>query len=152
MEEKKYLDENQYQQKVKKLKKTGKTFLIVGICMLILGIIFLALGFTGFGKTGINMASEAGFNSMQATKEIFGNFGLFVLGDILCTFGLLAIGIGGVIAIMAHRREIMAFTVQQSMPVAKEKINEMAPTIGNAANEVAKGIKKGLNEADKEKK
>jgi hypothetical protein len=46
----------------------------------------------------------------------------------------------------------MAFPMQQSKPVEKEKINETAPTIGNAANEVAKGIKKGLNEADKEKK
>ena len=54
--------------------------------------------------------------------------------------------------IIAHRREIAAFTTQQVMPVAKEGINGMASTIGNAAGEIAKGIKKGLNEADKEDK
>ena len=38
------------------------------------------------------------------------------------------------------------------MPVAKEGINEMAPTIGNAAGEIAKEIKKGINEANQEQK
>lgn len=50
-------------------------------------------------------------------------------------------------------REFLAFTTQQVMPVAKEGIDEMAPTIGNAAGEIAKGItsgiKKGLNDEEK---
>lgn len=46
----------------------------------------------------------------------------------------------------AKRRHILAFSAQQVMPIAKEGINEMAPTIGNAAGEIAKGIKKGLND------
>lgn len=44
----------------------------------------------------------------------------------------------------AKRRHILAFTTQQTMPVAKEGIDEMAPTIGNAAGEIAKGITKGI--------
>ena len=44
----------------------------------------------------------------------------------------------------------MSFTAQQIMPVAKEGIDDMAPTIGNAVGEVAKGIKKGLKDSDKE--
>ena len=35
------------------------------------------------------------------------------------------------------------------MPIAKEGIDEMAPTIGNAAKEIAKGIKKGLKDEEK---
>lgn len=58
--------------------------------------------------------------------------------------------ISGAIYIFAKRREITAFTTQQVMPVAKEGIDEMTPTIGNAVGEIAKGIKKGLNDADKE--
>lgn len=58
--------------------------------------------------------------------------------------------ISGFVFMVAKRRHILAFTTQQVMPVAKEGIDEMAPTIGNAAGEIAKGIKKGLNEADKE--
>lgn len=50
-------------------------------------------------------------------------------------------------------REFLAFTTQQVMPVAKEGIDEMAPTIGNAAGEIAKGItsgiKKGLKDEEK---
>lgn len=48
------------------------------------------------------------------------------------------------------RREIMAYTVQQVMPVAKEGIDKISPTIakvtGNIAKEVTKGIKEGLKD------
>ena len=44
----------------------------------------------------------------------------------------------------AKRRHILAFTTQQTMPVAKESIDEMAPTIGNAAGSIAKDITKGI--------
>ena len=151
MEKNKYLNEEQYQQNEKKFKRTGKIVLIVGICMLILGFVFLVLGFAGFGKTGISAASETGLNSEQTAKGVLGGFGLFALGGFLDTFGLFVTGIGGMIMFMAHRREITAFTTQQVMPVAKEGIDEIAPTIGNVAGEIAKGIKKGLNEANKEK-
>ena len=49
----------------------------------------------------------------------------------------------------AKGRHILAFTTQQVMPVAKEGIDEMAPTIGNAAGEIAKGIKEGLKDEEK---
>ena len=142
MEQNRYLNEEQYQQNAGKLKRTGKTVLAAGICMFVLGAVFLFLGFTGFGKTALNPG--------QTAEGIFGGFGLFALGGFLGTFGLFVTGIGGMILLMAYRREITAFTAQQVIPVAKEGINEMAPTIGNAAEEIAKGIKKGLNEADKE--
>ena len=48
------------------------------------------------------------------------------------------------------RREIMAYTVQQVMPVAKEGTDKISPTIakatGNIAKEVTKGIKEGLKD------
>ena len=150
MENNKYLNEEQYQQNAKKLKKIGKIVLIIGILMLVLGAVFLVLGFSGFGKTGISAASETGLSPEQTAKGILGGFGLFALGGFLDTFGFFVTGIGIMITVMAHRREITAFTTQQVMPVAKEGINEMAPTIGNAAGEIAKGIKKGINEANKE--
>lgn len=50
------------------------------------------------------------------------------------------------IYMVAKRRNIFAFQAQQVIPVAKEGIEEMAPTIGNAAGEIAKGIKKGLKD------
>lgn len=59
--------------------------------------------------------------------------------------------IAGAIYMFGKRREIAAFTTQQVMPIAKEGIDEMAPTIGNAAGEIAKGIKNGLKDEDDKK-
>lgn len=46
-------------------------------------------------------------------------------------------------------REMTAYLAQQQMPLAKEGIDKMAPTIGKAAGEIAKGIKDGLKDDDK---
>ena len=85
-----------------------------------------------------------------AAKNSTGSFisaGSVMLGVFICisTFML-----SGFIFIIAKRRHILAFSAQQVIPVAKEGIDEMAPTIGNAAGEIAKGIKKGLNEEKKD--
>ena len=58
--------------------------------------------------------------------------------------------ISGAIFAMAKRRQILAYQIQQVMPVAKEAIDEMTPTAGSSAGkiaeEVARGIKKGLTD------
>lgn len=60
--------------------------------------------------------------------------------------------ISWVIYINSRGREISAFYIQQSMPIAKEGIEEITPSISKASEEIAKGIKKGLNDADKNKR
>lgn len=65
-------------------------------------------------------------------------FGAFI---IISTFM-----ITGSIYMIIKRREIMAFSAQQVMPVAKEGIEKMAPTIGNAAGSIAKEIKDSLKD------
>lgn len=57
--------------------------------------------------------------------------------------------ISGSIYVFAKRREITAFTAQQVMPVAKEGIDKMAPTLGNAAKEITKGVKDGIKNDEK---
>lgn len=72
--------------------------------------------------------------------------------------------ISGSIYMFAKRREILAFSAQQVMPVAQEGIEKMAPTIGkagasiakemapaygNIAKEISKGIKEGLKDKEK---
>lgn len=85
--------------------------------------------------------------------------------------------IAGAVYITSKRREITAYTTQQFMPVAQESMEKIAPTIGkagasiakevapvykdivkeisplygNIAKEISKGIKEGINEADKNK-
>ena len=48
--------------------------------------------------------------------------------------------------IVAHRREIAAYTTQQVMPIAQEGIEKITPTISNAAGSIAKSISKGIKE------
>ncbi len=48
--------------------------------------------------------------------------------------------------LFSKRREISAFSVQQSMPVAKEGLEKIAPSLGEVGKEIAKGIKEGTKE------
>ena len=76
-------------------------------------------------------------------KTIFLMFGVFIIIAASMFCGVLYLSI-------IKRREIMAYTVQQVMPVAKEGIDKISPTIakatGNIAKEVTKGIKEGLKD------
>lgn len=67
----------------------------------------------------------------------------YVLGGMSIFIGLV---IFGSIYMTAKRREIAAFGAQQMMPIAQEGIDTMAPTVGNATKEIAKGIKEGLKD------
>lgn len=51
----------------------------------------------------------------------------------------------------AKGREIAAFAIQQGMPLTKESIDEITPTIASSVGDIAKSIKKGINDANKEK-
>lgn len=146
MENTNLLDEQKYQENAKKLKRIGKTILIIGIIIFIVGIVMTFVGFLGFGSSAIdNMNSDV---EVQA-RSAFGNFGLFAIGGFVDTLGFGLIGIGAIITFVAHRREITAFTAQQVIPVAGEAAEKIAPTVGKVAKDITKGIKEGLNEADK---
>lgn len=172
MQNKEYLSEERYQQSNAKVKKVGKVLLIIGIVTLVISFILLIVGFVGAGNSAIdgftsmsngiindfnsmgNDGINIGVNGIQnTTSGIFGNIGLFAIGSFLITIGFGLTIAGGIMMFLAHRREITAYTTQQIMPLAQEGIQKMAPTVGNAmgtiGKELAKGIKEGLNEADK---
>ncbi len=150
MEKKEYLNEEEYQKNNIKVKKIGKTLLIVGVIVLVIGILLIIFGGMVFGNTAINgigNMNNDSFNTtgmQETTGGIFGSFGLFAIGGFINTIGFGLIIVGGIIMFVAHRREITAYTVQQVMPVAQEGIEKMTPTIGNAAGEIAKGITSGI--------
>lgn len=52
----------------------------------------------------------------------------------------------GVILFVAFRRNVLAFKTQQVMPVAKEGIEKMSPTLGTVAKDITKGVKEGLED------
>jgi len=144
MSERKYLNEKNYQQTNEKVKKTGGILIIVGLVMLTLGFILTITGLLGFGNSASNSIQNDTFNS-----GIFANLGSFAIGGFLMGPGAMIAFIGLILRfLIGNGREITAYSAQQVMPVAKEGIEEMAPTVGYAAKEIAKGIKEGINEAD----
>ena len=153
MQNEQYLNEERYQKNIQSLKKLGKTLLIIGGIVFFVGLILIIVGFVGFGNSvtqSISSYSDIGIDTVQSTAtKAFGNMGILALGGLINSAGFILLIVGGVMLFIAHRREIKAFAVQQVMPVAQEGINKMAPTIGNAAKEIAKGIKEGINESDK---
>ena len=126
-----YLSEKKYKDTKKGINKVGLFSLIIGLIVEFVSIILVILTFINIDK-----------NSSQRTIIMFaiGAFSLLI-GFVFARFGSKMLFIG-------HRREIAAFTTQQVMPVAKEGIEQMSPTIGKAAGEIAKGIKEGLDSAN----
>jgi len=151
MENEKLLSEERYQRNNKKVKGIGKILLIVGIITLVVSFIILILGLMGFGDTIVSgtQYSETG-NINKIAKGAFGSFGLVALGGFINTIGFTLTIAGGITMLVAHRREITAYTTQQVMPVAKEGIEQITPTVANAAGSIAKDITKGIQEGKKE--
>ena len=158
MENKKYLNEEEYLKNAKKLKNIGKIALIIGIITLVLGVVLTVLGFANFGNAatdgfGSFTDNPSGFvdNSSGFVSGIFGSMGLFALGSFMDFLGFAITAAGAIIMFIAHRREIAAFSTQQIMPVAKEGAEAIAPTLGTVAKEISKGIKEGMQDDTSDK-
>lgn len=112
------------------------------------------------------------YNDFNKESDSYASISFYVFGGIII---IISCSIAGSIYLFAKRRDILAFTANQTVPVAKEVIEDVAPSIGKAAgsikkemNDVAgestanvmgniaknisKGIKEGINEADKKDK
>ena len=63
----------------------------------------------------------------------------YILGGFIVLATIMA---SSSIYVTAKGREIIAFYAQQQMPVTKDAINELTPTVADAAEEITKKIKK----------
>ena len=144
MENKEYLNEEKFQENKGKLKTLGIVLLAVGGVLFIVGIILVIVGFLSFGNSAVNMTD------MSSTGSMMGGFGMFTIGGFMSAFGFTIAGAGGIILFFAHRREITAFAVQQTMPVAQEGIEKMTPTVADSAGKIAQSISKGIADGKKE--
>ena len=79
------------------------------------------------------------FCHAKNSSNEFGSSFKIGIGVFICITTLM---IFGFIFAIAKRRHILAFQAQQVMPIAKEEIDEISPSLGKAASEIAKGIKK----------
>ena len=106
-------------------QKTNKKIKKVGTILIIVGIVLVIVGII-----------------IVLLPNEFGAVGI-ILGSLSCFCGLvLRFFIG-------NQRKINAYFAQQSMPIAKEGIEKMAPSAGVAAKEITKGIKEGLKKEEK---
>lgn len=151
MQKQEFLNEEEYQRNNAKVKKIGKIIIIIGVCLLVLGVIFTLIGIIGFGGeivSGFELGQD-GINPGGFFGGIFGGIGLFALGGTMTISGIFVTVVGLIVRFfIGNRREITAYTTQQVMPLAQEGIDKMAPTIGNAAKEITKGIKEGLKDEE----
>lgn len=147
----KYLNEENYQKSRSKLRILGTILIFLGIIALIAGIVLIILGFSTMGTSVVN-----GFNNLESVSNHTGlvvgmtkTFSLTSSGFLVGFVGFVLIITGAFILTIASRREIIAFTAQQTLPVEREMIDEMTPTIANTAGEIAKSVKKGLKDEEK---
>ena len=121
-----YLNEEKYQ-------KTKKVLIAIGCTSLVIAAGLLIASF--FIKVP-SMGEEGWFEAETLQSHL--RFSAF-------PFGLM---IPMITFFLAFGREILAFSAQQTIPVTKEAVDEMAPTAGKAAKEIAKGIKEGLKDEE----
>ena len=127
MDNKKLLNEEQFQKNNKKVKTAGLIVIIVGIVM------FLISFFIQVPEMG-----EEGWMELHSTMTTLRFLGVFIaiVGCMIRFF-------------IGNQRQISAYMAQQQMPVAQEGLEKMAPSMGKAAKEVAKGVKEGLKDEEK---
>lgn len=123
MNNKQYLNEEENQKISKKLGLISKIMIICGI------VGFITCSILLFGNF--------------ISSEIRGLIGFAWITCAACA------GVGFTLFTIANQRKITAYMAQQQIPIAKEGIEKMAPSVGTAAKEIAKGVKEGLKDEDK---
>ena len=119
------LNEERYQKTNKKVNKVGTLLLIIGGLMVISAIAIIVIEFAILDKPML----------------------LAIAGPIF-VFGFTFLGFGGQLKFFGHARDISAYLTQQQMPIAKEGIEKIAPSVSVAAKEITKGIKEGLKDEE----
>ena len=156
MKEDKVLDEEKYKKAAKALKIAAIVVIVIGLCLIGFGVFNIVKA----NNMVIPKMDEGGWYDAKASQS-----STQFAGEALCMFGVfITIGVGGMLLSIAYRRNILAFQTQQMMPVAKEGMEDIAPTAGHVggeilksmahaygdvAKEVASGIKEGLKEDTK---
>ena len=118
MQNNKIINEEAYQKTRKTLKKIGIIVLCIGLPLFITGVVLTCIGFGDFD--GPN---------------------LFMIGGFLMFFGFAGIGVSIGLLVTASARKIQGFMANTTIPVVKEVTQELAPVVGDVAEEVTQAIK-----------
>ena len=85
-------------------------------------------------------------NSFNKQFDASGSIPFYIIGGFVLVVSLI---ISGIIYLSTKKRELLAYSVQQVMPIAEEGMDTMAPVMGNVAKEITKGIKEGIDDKQK---
>lgn len=144
----KYLNEEKHQKTKKSIKTIGLVLLIVSAIMILIGIILLIVGISNHMNIGSQTPTDPWDTSMPGTSSIFDGMGMIMGGGFLTFIGFSGVSIGIVLMVVAHRREIMAYTATSVLPVADEVINygadNIAPAVGRGLGNAMKGASGGI--------
>lgn len=154
MSETQYLSEERYKSVKLKLQ-------IIALIILVIGIFFG--GLLLYKGININTSDRKKIEAQQHQEFMQNDFSekyyeleeqlekydskyIFIgIGSVILIFsGVISLGI----FITSKKREINAFYVQQSMPIAQEGIEKISPSVGVAAKEISKGIKEGMKDEE----
>ncbi len=131
----KYLNEEQYLKTNKKIKLVGVIIIIIGLALIGTGAYFVLQA--AMVKTP-KMAIDNNWFEVSRSKMTTGSLGLFLIMP-----GIFVTAVGCMVRFfIPNRRAIIAYQTQQVMPVAKEGIKDITPTLAESAADIAKEIKK----------
>ena len=133
-----YLNEENYKRINQKIKMAGTIIIFVAISLIILGLV-LKIGSMGIEVP--KMGSENWFEMETSRSNMeFGGIGLIMFGVWLTFVGCI------VRFFVGNRREIMAYSLQTTMPVAQEGIKVMAPVIAETGATMIKTMAPTMKE------
>ncbi len=162
-----FLNEENYQNTNKKIKVIGLIIMVLGLLLIAGGVYFII----NANKMQVPAMGDSNWFAASTNQMHTKSSGIFMIlpGIFLTIVGLI------VRFVIANQRKIMAYQMQQMMPLvtegaekltptatkiskevmeemtpamakmAKEVSEEMAPVYGKVAKEITKGIKEGLD-------
>lgn len=139
----KYVNESNHKKGKKFFIKAGIIADVIGVVLIIVGIILIV---KGTSVTKVDMGDSGWADSKMASM------GFFMGGSMLSFLGLASIMFSIGMYVSAHRREIMAYSASTVLPVVKEGVEYIAPTVGNVVEEIASGVSDGIRETKVEYK
>ena len=129
----KYLNEESYQKANKKVKIAGAIIIILGLALLGFGVYTLVMA----SKIVEPSMSDSNWFNVSSSKMKMESTGMFMVIP-----SIFVIIVGCMVRfIIPNQRKIMAYRLQQMMPLTKEGVEEMTPAMKKLAKELKDGIK-----------
>ena len=131
--EDKYLNEENYQKANMKIKIAGTIVILLGLALLGFGIYTLVMA----SKIVEPSMSDSNWFNVSSSKMRMQSTGMFMVIP-----SIFVIMVGCMVRfIIPNQRKIMAYKLQQMMPLTKEGVEEMTPSMKKLAKELKDSLK-----------